>query len=411
MERKKGRQRIAVLGAGPVGLEAGLRAVEAGHRVTILEAGDVAENVRSWGHVRVFTPFGMNHTPLGSRRLVEAGVELPPDKALLTGRELRDAYLLPLSRLLSREARLRTRTRVVSVSRSHLLKDDAIGDPVRAEDPFRILIDAAGAEEVVFADCVLDCTGTYGRPNWMGPGGAPAVGERAARARVRYDLPDVVGADRASFGGGRTLVVGTGHSAGTTVVSLADLSVEQPGTSFVWVTRGAGGEGPLPRIPDDALPARAALTNRANRVATSPPPGSAWMPGAEILALGEEPGGGFTVTLLTAGHLQHSRFDAIVANVGYEPDDSLYRQLQIHECYASRAPMKLAAALLAQAGDGPVDCLTAGRLGPEVLRNPEPGYYVLGMKSYGRSGGFLLRTGHEQIEDLFDSLVPAAPGG
>ncbi len=43
--------------------------------------------------------------------------------------------------------------------------------------------------------------------------------------------------------------------------------------------------------------------------------------------------------------------DRIIANVGYGPNNFIYRQLQIHECYASRAPMKLAAALLASSDD------------------------------------------------------------
>jgi hypothetical protein len=36
-----------------------------------------------------------------------------------------------------------------------------------------------------------------------------------------------------------------------------------------------------------------------------------------------------------------------------------------------------------------------------VLLNPEPGFFILGMKSYGRNSAFLLQTGHEQIHDAF----------
>ena len=37
----------------------------------------------------------------------------------------------------------------------------------------------------------------------------------------------------------------------------------------------------------------------------------------------------------------------------------------------------------------------------QALLNPEPDFYVLGAKSYGRRGDFLLSHGHEQIVALF----------
>ena len=50
-------QRIAIIGAGPIGLEAALAASERGLDFTVYEAAPtVSGNVRSWGHVRTFTP-------------------------------------------------------------------------------------------------------------------------------------------------------------------------------------------------------------------------------------------------------------------------------------------------------------------------------------------------------------------
>ena len=60
----------------------------------------------------------------------------------------------------------------------------------------------------------------------------------------------------------------------------------------------------------------------------------------------------------------------------------LYRELQVHECYASLGPMDLAAALLKHAGG---DCLSIPGQGAATLRNPEPNFYILGAKSYGRN--------------------------
>ena len=47
-------------------------------------------------------------------------------------------------------------------------------------------------------------------------------------------------------------------------------------------------------------------------------------------------------------------------------------------------------------------------IGPESLRNPEPNYYILGAKSYGRNADFLLPTGFEQIRDVF-TLITGNP--
>ena len=72
--------------------------------------------------------------------------------------------------------------------------------------------------------------------------------------------------------------------------------------------------------------------------------------------------------------------------------------------------MKLAAALLAADG-GSGDCLDQSGQGPDALRSPEPGFFVLGAKSYGRRSDFLLQVGHQQVQDVLALLsdAPSAP--
>ena len=91
--------RVAVIGAGPIGIEAALYAKACGLPVAVYDRGGIAEHVRRWGHVRLFTPFGMNTTPLGLKtlRAEKPSRDLPADADLLTGREFRDAYLVPLA--------------------------------------------------------------------------------------------------------------------------------------------------------------------------------------------------------------------------------------------------------------------------------------------------------------------------
>ena len=64
--------------------------------------------------------------------------------------------------------------------------------------------------------------------------------------------------------------------------------------------------------------------------------------------------------------------------------------------------MKLSAALLGAAGG---DCLEIPEFGPETLVNPEPGFFVVGAKSYGRNSQFLLRNGWAQVDDVMGLLA------
>ena len=54
MPGKPDATRIAVLGAGPVGLEAALYARKLGYPVTVYERGRLAEHVQRWGAVSRF---------------------------------------------------------------------------------------------------------------------------------------------------------------------------------------------------------------------------------------------------------------------------------------------------------------------------------------------------------------------
>ena len=78
----------------------------------------------------------------------------------------------------------------------------------------------------------------------------------------------------------------------------------------------------------------------------------------------------------------------------------------MHYCYATQGPMKLASALMASTGSTSGDCLAQSAPGRQTMLNPEPGFFILGMKSYGRSSAFLLRLGHEQVQLVLELLLP-----
>lgn len=390
--------RIAILGAGPIGLEAALYARRAKLPVTLFERGpQFAMHLRRWGHVKLFSPFGMNATKLG-RAAGQAA--LPGDNDLITGREHLDAYLQPMARSL--EDCIRFETEVAHIGKAGFLKDDAPGDPKRGQVPFRLLVRHKGKEEIVEADVVLDCSGTYGQHRWLGDGGIPALGETACAGSIAYGLEDVLGDKKNHYAGKNILVIGSGYSAATSVCNLATLAEQHPETWTIWLTRSAGTQ-PIKRIANDALKERDRLAVRANTLATRGEGNVEFHNQTRVQAIesfGQDKG--FRVHTLSAGKERTFEVERIIANVGYTPDNSIYRELQVHECYASLGPMALAAMLLKA---GSADCLALPAAGAQTLKNPEPGFFILGAKSFGRSSNFLLRSGFEQIREAFTLIT------
>ncbi len=396
--------RIAVLGAGPIGLEAALYARSLNLPVTVYERGRVGEHLRRWGHVRLFSPFGMNVTPLGRAALLaeKPSRDFPAAGDCVTGREHVACYLEPLAQSAALRDCVRPGVQVVQVGRRGLLK----GDMKRDGPPFRLLLrDAKGRETAEEADVVLDCTGTYGQHRWLGEAGIPAAGEIKAEPQIAYDLPDVLGDKKADYAGRSALVIGAGYSAATTVCGLAALADQNASTWVVWLARGPKSQ-PVKRVTNDPLRERDRLAVRANNLATRGEGNVEFHPQASVEAvewLG--PDKGFQVAARVGGKARTWEVERVVGNVGYTPDTGLYRELQVHECYASLGPMALAASLLKHAD---ADCLSIPPQGPSVLRNPEPNFFVLGAKSYGRNSNFLLRAGFGQVRDVFTLITGRA---
>lgn len=394
--------RIAVLGAGPIGLEAALYARKLGLAVTVYEQGRVGEHLHRWGHVRLFTSYGSSSTSLGRSeiRADNARHEFPPDSACVTGRDLVGTYLEPLARCAALKGCVRPETRVLHVGRKGLLKGDAAGER-RAEQPFRLIIrEGKNRERADEADIVIDCTGTYGRHRWLGDGGIPAVGEEAAEPHIAYALEDVAGARRTHYAGKSVLVVGGGYSAATTVCSLSELAEAHPETWVVWLTRGSGSQ-PLHRVANDPLRDRDRLAARANALATRGDGAVEFHNRACVESVESAgPDRGYKITARVAGKPRTWDVDRLIANVGYSPDASLYRELQVSECLATLAPV-------APGGRQPPPASPTSSTG--LVRNPEPNFFVLGAKSLGRNSQFLLSTGFEQIREVF-AWITGRPG-
>ncbi len=384
--------RVAVLGAGPIGLDAALACVQAGLPVTVYEAGDtVGAHVRAWGHVRLFTPWAMNTSPRMRAHHVREHATDTGDRCP-TGAELDARVLQPIARSPALRERIKLRHKVVAIARDGLLKHEDIAGAARAAAPFRLLLDTPDGERETFADVVVDATGTYGTANALGDGGIPAPGERALTHRITRTLPRVQDPSEWS---GTVLLIGAGKSAQTAARELAAL----PDTRLHWLVRN-----PQPtwgQVPRDTLPARQELVDSSRQLTAGHHPRVTMHTGTRITALTEETGR-IRATLATPTGPGELVADHLIALTGHVGDPTIYRQLQVHECYATAAPMNLSASVL---GADTADCLAQPAPGAVTLANPEPNFYILGAKSYGRMNTFLLRTGYEQVDHLQERLM------
>lgn len=381
--------RIAVLGAGPIGLEAALYARYLGYAVDLYERATVAANLLAWGHVRLFSPFGANRSPLGLAALAAQDPDWQPpgDEALLTGREFAEWYLLPLAKSDLLVDTLHERTEVLAIGRDGPLKDEP-DDPRRAECDFRLLLRSTSADghvhqRVATADAVIDATGTYGRHNWLGHGGIPAIGELDAAPHIEYGLPDVLGAMHGRYASRNVLLVGDGDSAATSLVALAELAAQAPDTWITWVTRerpGDPSQTPVRVLDDDPLPERGRIARRANQLAADDANHVTHLGATAVEAITWHADLERFAVRLIGRHAGEMEFDQVIANVGYRPDERIYAELNVERPGSAGGPM------------------------PASLVTGEPDFYILGAKRLGRDSRFLISQGLDEVRQLFTIL-------
>ncbi|TCC33181.1 FAD-dependent oxidoreductase [Kribbella speibonae] len=379
---------VVVIGAGPVGLAAAAHLAERGVEFRVLESGPaVAAAIDEWRHVKLFSPWRYDIDG-AARRLLEQGEWVEPDlDALPTGGDLIDEYLAPLAKTLGDN--IQYGAEVVAVTR---VGYDRIRTAGRESAPF--LVRLADGDEIL-ASAVIDAAGTWRRPNVLGASGIPARGEAEVADAISSALPDVLGRDRERFAGRRTAVVGAGHSAATTLLELGELAEHEPGTEVVWVVRGTdqartygGGEA-------DELPARGALGARLKKLVQSERVQLVGSFRTESMARTAD-----GRVALTAG-AQQVVVDTVVNSTGFRPDHDMVGELRL-----DLDPILGSTRALAPLIDpNKHSCGTVPPHGVDELTHPEPGYYAVGAKSYGRAPTFLLATGYEQARSVVAALA------
>jgi thioredoxin reductase len=381
---------VVVIGAGPVGLAAAAHLAERGLDFLVLESGPgIAAAIEEWRQVKLFSPWRYD-IDTAARRLLEGTGWTEPDPGTLpTGGELIDTYLEPLAKTPQLNDKIRYDAQVTAVTRAGF---DRIRTAGRDAAPFLVRL-ADGSE--LLASAVVDATGTWRKPNVLGASGIPARGEAGVTDGIARALPDVLGADRDRYAGRRTAVVGAGHSAATTLLELGELARQVPGTEVVWVVRGTDQARTFGGGEADELPARGALGSRLKQLVQS---GRVELVSSfRIEAISRTPDGRVE---LTAGE-RTVVADTVVNSTGFRPNNEMVSELRL-----DLDPILGSTRALAPLIDpNKHSCGTVPPHGVDELAHPEPGYYAIGAKSYGRAPTFLLATGYEQARSVVAALA------
>ncbi|PWK87220.1 pyridine nucleotide-disulfide oxidoreductase [Lentzea atacamensis] len=381
---------VVVVGAGPAGLSAAAHLVERGERPIVLEAGDRAgAAVSQWHHVRLFSRWSELVDPAAVRLLERRGWVRP--EGYPTGAEWAELYLVPLAEALG--DRVRFGARVVGVTRRGR---DLVVDAGRDDEPLTVHVLTDAGEERITARAVIDASGTWGSPNPLGGDGLPAVGERAAAAQISYRVPDLA-TSSARYAGKRIAVAGSGHSALTALVALADLAEREPGTKIVWLLRRGAVGNAFGGGESDQLPARGALGLRARKAAEAGRIET--ITGFRTAAVERTADGRLTLESFDGHRVED--IDEVVVLTGFRPDLSWLSEIRLDLDPVLQAPVKLAPLI-----DPNVhSCGTVYPHGEAELRHPEPNVYLVGMKSYGRAPTFLSLTGYEQVRSVVAAIA------
>lgn len=382
---------VAIIGAGPIGLAAAANLAERGIDFVVFEAGArPASAVTEWGHTRLFSPWRHLVDPAGARLLEAGGRSMPDADAATTGAELVAGYLEPLARVDAIAPHLRFGMRVTDVAREGMDRTRSAG---RASAPFVLRVrDASGATTEVAARAVIDASGTWGSPNPLGSSGLEPLGLPEVRDLVAGPLPDVLGRDRERFAGKRMLVVGAGHSAANTLLALVTLARSEPATRPTWVIRNARAAR-VTSSDEDQLSGRARLGGLVDEAVRD---GSVEVVDRFEILRAERVGASARLVGRRGDGLETIDADVVVVETGFRPDLAMLREIRLDLDEVVEAPRRLAPLI-----DPNVhSCGTVAPHGFRELQHPEPGFFIVGMKSYGRAPTFLLATGYEQTRSI-----------
>jgi hypothetical protein len=387
---------VAIIGAGPIGLAAAAHALERKLNPIILEAGPEAGHaVRQWSHVRMFSPWEFNIDKASERLLLAAGWNAPDPTVYPTGGDLVAHYIEPLATRTALKDHVKTSSRVTAISRVGFDKAKTKG---RETASFEIRYQNGKGPEKLTADAVIDVSGTWFSPNPSGSNGLPAVGETQHAARIAYGMPDVFAADRNRYAGKTVAVLGAGHSAIGTLIDLVRLKDEAPGTVVIWLLRGDRAEKAFGGGANDKLAARGELGSTFARLVAQ---GQLQVETSFGLTHLTEKHGKLRIAAGSACCGRHVLADEMIVATGFRPDLGFLSELRLSLDPALDCPTALAPLI----DPNEHSCGTVRPHGARELSHPEAGFYIAGMKSYGRAPTFLAMTGYEQVRSIVAEIA------
>jgi cation diffusion facilitator CzcD-associated flavoprotein CzcO len=385
---------VVVIGAGPTGLSAAAHLRSRGLEVLVLEAGSAAgAAVREWAHVRLFSPWSELVDPQAAELLEGTGWTSPSPDRYPTGGDWAEQYLQPLADALGDSVRYNTLVTGVAKRGRDLVVDSG-----RDDEAFTVHASTAQGEQRIQARAVLDASGTWTGPNPLGGDGLPAVGERASEDRITYRIPDLTDDEtRRRYQGKHIVVAGTGASAKTALVAFGKLAEESPETRVSWLVRRSSTASAFGGGENDQLVQRGALGQAAHAAVQSGKVRT--LTGFRTTGVATEADG--SLRLVSTDGQTLEGVDEIVTVTGFRPDVSFLSEVRLDLDSVLQAPRVLAPLI-----DPNVhSCGTVYPHGAKELAQPDTGFYMVGMKSYGRATSFLAMTGFEQVRSVVAEIA------
>jgi hypothetical protein len=191
--------------------------------------------------------------------------------------------------------------------------------------------------------------------------------------------------------------LGGGHSAVGTILDLVSLREDEPDTDIVWLVRGEDTQRSFGGGENDQIQARGALGTKFKYLVEG---GKIRIESGFSVTHITEQEAGLRVSTGPAADSRHVVVDELVVSTGFRPDYSFVSELRLEldpttECSPALAPL---------IDPNIHSCGTVRPHGARELSHPETGFYIAGMKSYGRAPTFLMITGYEQVRSIVAAI-------